>query len=319
MMKTLAICATLAFTSHLAYAQTYPAKPVRVVIPWPPGGSNDITGRIAAEKLSQVLGQPFVVENRGGGAGTIGSEVVAKSPPDGYTIMVHSAGHVANPHLYKKLPYDTLRDFVAIAPISTQIGMLVVHPSMPVKKPSELIALARSKPGQIVYGSSGLGSFAHIAMALFNATANTHMIHVAYKGGGPAAVAIGSGEVQVLLNTIASLRSQIEAKRVRPVAVSSSYRVGLYPTIPTIGESGVPGYEFTAWVGAFAPTGTPKPIIEKLNAEIQNILRVPEVAEKLKALALDPMFMTADQFTQRLRSDYDKYGKVIKVAGATAD
>src|SRR6476659_5145623 len=165
-------------------AQVYPAKTVRVVIPWPPGGSNDIVGRIVAQKLSEVLAQQFIVDNRGGAAGTIGADLVAKSPPDGYTFMIHSATHVANPHLYKKLPYDTLKDFVGIAPISAQIGILVVHPSMPVKSVKELVALAKARPGQVVYGSSGNGSFVHLTMALLNAMTNTHMVHVPYKGGG---------------------------------------------------------------------------------------------------------------------------------------
>jgi tripartite-type tricarboxylate transporter receptor subunit TctC len=305
--------------TQLACAQTYPAKPVRVVIAWPPGGSNDIVGRIVAQKLAEATGQQFLVENRGGRSGAIGSDVVAKSPPDGYTIMIHSSTHIANPHLHKKLPYDTLRDFVAIAPISALIGMLVVHPSMPVKTTKELIALAKSRPGQIVYGSAGTGAFPHLAMALLNATANTRMIHVAYKGGGPAAVAIGSGEAQAMIATIASVTSQIEAKQVRPVAVTSDRRVESFPKVPTIAESGVPGYEFTGWVGALAPAGTPQPIIDKLNADIQKIVRMPDVVAKLKAQGLDPMSMTANQFARRLRSDYDKYGKVIKLAGVTVD
>ena len=249
----------------------------------------------------------------------MGSEIVAKSLPDGYTIMIHSATHVANPYLYKKLPYDTLKDFVAIAPVSVLIGMLVVHPSMPVKTAKDLIALAKSRPGKIVYASSGIGTFPHLAMALLDASANTRTVHVAYKGGGPAATAIGSGEAHTMVATIASVRPQIEAKRVRPIAVTSNYRISLYPTIPTIAESGVPGYEFTAWVGVLAPAGIPKPIVEKLNAELQRILRAPEVGEKLRAEALEPMFMTEDQFAQRLHSDYKRYGKVIKAAGATVD
>ena len=320
-MRSYAICVALALAlaTGLACAQKYPLKPVRVVIPWPPAGSNDTVGRIVVQKLSDITGQQFLVENRGGGSGTMGSDVVAKSAADGYTIMIHSATHLANAHLYKKLPYDTLKDFVGIAPISAQIGMLVVHPSMPVKTVKDFIALARSKPGQIAYGSAGSGSFHHLAMALFNATTNTKMIHVAYKGGGPAAVGIGSGEVQATIATIANVTSQIEAKRVRPIAVTSDYRVGAFPNVPTFAESGVPGYEFTAWVGALSPTGTPKPILDKLNADIQKILRMPDVVEKLKTQALDPMFMTPEQFAQRLKSDYEKYGKVIKLAGVTGD
>ena len=315
-LSQLAVAAVLAAVSAFAAAQTYPAKPVRILIPWPPGGSNDIVGRIIAQKLSELEGQQFVIDNRGGAAGTIGSDLVAKSPPDGYTLMVHSATHVANPHLYKKLPYDTLKDFVGIAPISAQIGILVVHPSMPVKTVKDLIALAKAKPGQVVYGSSGNGSFVHLTMALLNAMTTTRMIHVPYKGGGPAAIAIASGEVQAMIATIGAVMTQIEQKRVRPIAVTSDYRVDAFPNVPTIAESGVPGYEFTAWIGMLAPAGTPKAIVDKLNADIQKILRMPDVAEKLKAQTLDPMSMTPEQFSQRLKSDYDKYEKVIKLSGA---
>ena len=318
-MRSYGFGVALALAAQMTCAQNYPTKTVRVVIPWPAAGTSDTAGRIVAPKLSEATGQPFAIENRGGGSGIIGAEVVAKSPPDGYTVMVHSATHIANAHLVKKLSYDTLKDFVAIAPISAQIGMLVVHPSMPVKTTKELIALAKLRPGQIVYGSAGFGSFHHLAMALLNASANTNMIHVAYKGGGPAGVAIGTGEVQAMIASIANVTAQIEAKRVRPIAVTSHRRVARFPAVPTIAETGVPGYEFTAWIGAFAPGGTPRPIVDRLNVEIQKILRLPDVVEKLNAQTLEPMFMTVDQFAQRIRSDYDKYGKVIKLTGAGVD
>ena len=317
--KCAALAAALAVLAGPAFAQQYPVKPVRVVIPWPPGGSNDIVGRIVAQKLGESSGQQFVIDNRGGAAGTIGSDVVAKSPPDGYTLMVHSATHVANPHLYAKLPYDTLKDFVGIAPISAQIGMLIVHPSLPVKSVKEFIALARSRPGQIVYSSSGNGSFVHLTMALFASMADIKMTHVPYKGGGPAAISIASGETQAQFGTIGAVMQQVANKRVRPLAVSSDYRVEAFPQVPTLAEAGVPGYEFTAWIGAFAPAGTPRPVVDKLNADIQKILKTPDVAEKLKSQTLDPMSMSPEQFAKRLESDYRKYEKVIKLAGAKID
>ncbi|MGZ8153694.1 MAG: Bug family tripartite tricarboxylate transporter substrate binding protein [Burkholderiales bacterium] len=302
-----------------AFAQAYPIKTVRVVIPWPPGGSNDIVGRLLMQKLTEMAGQQFVIDNRGGAAGTIGSDLVAKSAPDGYTIMVHSATHVANPHLYGKLPYDTLRDFTSIAPLSAQIGMLVVHPSLPVKSVKEFISLAKVRPGEIVYASSGNGSFVHLTMALFNVMSGTKMVHIPYKGGGPAAIAIASGETQAMIATIGSVMQQIHSKRVRPLAVTSDYRVQAFPDVPTIAESGVPGYEFTAWIGAFGPAGMPKPIVDKLNADIQKVLKMPDVGDKLKAQTLDPIFMTPEQFAKRVKSDYDKYEKVIKISGAKVD
>ena len=301
------------------YAQTYPAKPVRVVVPWPPGGSNDIVGRIVAQKLTETTGQQFIVDNRGGASGTIGSDLVAKSPPDGYTIMIHSATHVANPHLYGKLPYDTLKDFVGIAPISAQVGMLVIHPSLPVKTVKDLIALAKARPDQLTYASSGNGSFVHLAMALFNVMSGTKMVHVPYKGGGPAAVSITAGETQAMMATIGSVMQQVNAGRLRPLAVTSDQRAGMFPRVPTLSEAGVPGYEFTAWIGALAPAATPKAVVDKLNGEIHKVLRMPDVAEKLKSQTLDPMLMSPEQFAKRLRSDYDKYEKVIKVSGAKVD
>jgi tripartite-type tricarboxylate transporter receptor subunit TctC len=313
------LCALATLLPFAAAAQNYPVKPVRVVIPWPPGGSNDIVGRIVAQKLGEAMGQQFIIDNRGGAAGTIGADAVAKSAPDGYTLMIHSATHVANPHLYRKLPYDTLKDFVAIAPLSAQIGMLVVHPSMPVKATKDLIALARQRPGQIVYGSSGNGSFVHLTMALFNAMTKTEMVHVPYKGGGPAAVAIASGEVQSMIATIGAVQPQITSNRVRPIAVTSDYRVAMYPNVPTIAESGVPGYEFTAWIGLLGPAAVPRPIVDRLNTEVQKALKHADVAERLKSQTLDPMSMTPDQFAQRVRSDFEKYERVIKLAGARID
>jgi tripartite-type tricarboxylate transporter receptor subunit TctC len=313
------LVAALAVLAGPLAAQQYPAKPVRVVIPWPPGGSNDIVGRIVAQKLSDMNGQQFVIDNRGGAAGTIGADQVAKAPPDGYTLMVHSATHVANPHLYSKLPYDTLKDFVGIAPISAQVGMLIVHPSLPVKSVKEFIALAKANPGKIVYSSSGNGSFVHLTMALFASMAGIKMIHVPYKGGGPAAISISSGETQAQFGTIGAVMQQIVNKRVRPLAVSSDHRVEAFPQIPTLSEAGVPGSEFTAWIGAFGPAGMPKPIVDKLNGDIQKILKMPDVAEKLKSQTLDPMSMTPEQFAKRLESDYRKYEKVIKLTGAKID
>lgn len=317
----LAVASLLAFGASIAQAQStnYPVKPVRVVVPWPPGGSNDIVGRIIAQKLSEMLGQQFIVDNRGGAAGTIGSESVAKAAADGYTIMIHSATHVANPHLYGKLPYDTMKDFVGVAPLSVQIGMLIVHPALPVKSVKDLVALAKAKPGQVTYSSSGNGSFVHLTMAMFAAMTNIKMTHVPYKGGGPAAISIASGETQAQMGTIGAVTQQIKANRVRPIAVTSDYRVEMFPQVPTLAEAGVPGYEFTAWIGAFAPAATPKAIVDKLNGDINKILRTADVSEKLKSQTLDPMIMTPEQFARRLRSDYDKYEKVIKLTGAKID
>ena len=312
-LLALAVC-----LPHAAWAQAYPAKPVRVIIVFPPGGSNDVVGRIVFQKMSEQLGQQFVIENRGGAAGTIGSEVVANSAPDGYTIMVQSTTHVANAHLYKKLPYDVLNDFIGITPLAVQVGMLVVHPSLPVKNGKEFVALAKRRPGQINYASAGNGSYVHLSMALLASMMDLKMVHVPYKGGGPAGTALVAGETQAMLATIGSLYGHIKNGRVKPLGVSSEKRAAQFPDVPAIGEF-VPGYEFTAWVGSFAPKGVPRPIIDKLNAELKRALSDPGVASKLTAQTLDPFHLTPEQFAKRMKSDYDKYEKVVKISGATVD
>ncbi len=314
-----AIAATLlslVFASPAVIAQTYPAKPVRVVIPWPPGGSNDITGRIVMQKMTENVGQQFIIDNRGGAGGTIGADMVAKSPPDGYVIMVHSTAHITNGQLYKKLPYDTLKDFTGVTTLAKMVGVLVVHPSMPVKSVKELLAVAKARPDQVIYGSSGNGSFVHMAMALLNSMSNTKMVHVPYKGGGPASIAIASGEIQAMIPTISSILTQIQAKRVRPLAVTSDSRVKALPDVPSMAEAGVPGYEFTSWVGAFVPANTPRPIVDRLNAEFKKALEHPDVVRKLSDQTLDPLYMTPEQFAARLKSDFDKHDKLVKLTGA---
>ncbi len=291
---------------------------MRVIIAWPPGGANDIAGRIVAQKLTENTGQQFVVDNRGGASGIVGSEVVARSPADGYTVLVHSTTHVSNPHLFSKVPYDTMKDFVGVSPLGRQVGMLVVHPSLPVRTVKEFIDLGRKRPGEITYASSGSGSFVHLGMALLNSMTGTKMVHVPYKGGGPAAVAISSGEVQAMSATVGSVIPHISSKRLRQVAVTSEDRITQFPEVPAIAET-VKGYEFTAWVGMLAPANTPRAIVDRLNAEVQKALRDKGVAEKLGAQTLDPMFMTPDQFAARLRSDHDRYAKLIKETGARAD
>lgn len=319
LQATATALAVMSFAPLAAMAQAYPVKPVRVVIPWPPGGSNDIVGRLVMQKMSENLGQQFIIDNRGGAAGVIGADFVAKSAPDGYTIMVHSTTHVSNPHLYKKLPYDTMKDFSSVGPLARQVGILVVHPSLPVKTVKEFIDLGKKRPNEITYSSSGNGSFVHLGMALMNSMSGTKMVHVPYKGGGPAAVAIASGEVQAMMATVGSVIPHINSKRLRPVAVTSDERITQYPQVQTIAEGGVKGYEFTAWIGALAPANVPKPVIDKLNAELQKALKDKAVAEKLSSQTLDPMFMTPEQFAVRLKSDYDKYAKVIKETGAKVD
>jgi tripartite-type tricarboxylate transporter receptor subunit TctC len=301
-----------------AWAQAYPSKPVRVVIVFPPGGATDIVGRITFQKVGEQVGQQFVIDNRTGAGGTIGAAYVAKSPPDGYTVMVYSATLIANAHLYKKLPYDALKDFIGLTPVARLVGMLSVHPSMPVRTTKELIALAKARPGEISYGTAGVGAFQHLSTSLLANMADIKMIHVPYKGGGPASIAAAGGEVQVLLTPISEVLPHLQLKRLRPIAVSSAKRTTQYPQIPTIGET-VKGYEFISWMGTFVPAGTPRAIVDKLNAEIKKAVADPSVASNLSSQTLDPMYMTPEEFAKLLRAEYDKYGQVVKISGARFD
>ena len=310
-----AVLGLVAFACGAAWGQAYPSKPVRVVIVFPPAGATDIVGRVVFQKMGDLLNQQFVIDNRAGAGGTIGAAYVAKSPPDGYTIMVYSATLVANAHLYKKLPYDSLKDFIGLTPVARLVGMLVVHPSMPVRSVKELIALAKARPGEISYSSAGIGAFQHLATSLLANMANVDMVHVPYKGGGPAAVAVAGGEIQMFLTPISEVLPHVQSGRVRPIAVSSEKRVAQYPDLPAIAET-VKGYEFISWMGTFVPAGTPKPIVDKLNAELKRAVADPAVASNLNSQSLDPMYQTPEEFARMLKSEYDKYEHIVKVSGA---
>jgi tripartite-type tricarboxylate transporter receptor subunit TctC len=311
-------CAAL-LAAGTAAAQSYPSKAVRVVIPWPPGGSNDVVGRVVMQKVGELLGQQFVIDNRAGASGVLGSDIVAKSPPDGYTLMVHSTTHLGNAHLYKKLQYDTLKDFAPVGLLAAQPGALVVHPSLPVKSVKEFVALARARPGQINYSSSGNGSAPHLSMALFESMSGIKLVHIPYKGGAPQVTALVSGETQASLGTISTVVAQVKAGRLRALGVSSAQRSGTMPDVPTIAESGVPGYEMNPWIAVFAPAGTPREIVVRLNTEINKALKTPEVSKNLSSQALDPWFGTPEEFAARIKTDYEKYGKLIQLTGAKID
>ncbi len=320
-MLPLALCASAALlgVALQAAAQSYPTKAVRVVIPWPPGGSNDVVGRIVLQKMSESLGQQFVVDNRPGAAGSIGSDVVAKAAPDGYTLMVHSTTHLGNGHLYKNLPYDTMKDFTGVGMMSEQPGVLTVHPSLPVKTTKEFLALAKSRPGQILYSSSGNGSAPHLQMALLTSMANLKLVHVPYKGGAPQVTALLAGETQASFATIGTVVTHIRAGKLRPLGVGSAKPAKALPGVPTISESGVPGYEMSPWIAMFAPAGTPKVLIGKLNAEVNKALSLPDIEKKLENQGLAPWTSTPDEMNARLKSDYEKYGRLIKLTGAKVD
>jgi tripartite-type tricarboxylate transporter receptor subunit TctC len=311
---TLIATALFAATVH---AQNWPAKTVRVVTPWPAGGLTDIAGRIVFQKISENLGQQFVVDNRGGATGTIGAEIVARAPADGYTLMVNSMTHLGNPYIYKKLPYDTIADFAPVGIMVAQTGLLVVHPSLPVKTVKELVALARAKPEQILYSSTGSGGFADLSIVLLTSMTNTKMTQVNYKGGGPAATALLAGETQVLVSSPAAATQQLAAKRIRLLGVTSDTRLTAFPDAPTIAEAGVPGYEYRGWVGVFAPAGTPKPIIDRLNGEIKKAIDSPDLKKRLEDF--EPWTMSTQEMTARIKSDYEKYGRLMKLIGSKLD
>jgi len=303
----------------VAWSQPYPAKPVRVIVPFPPAGANDIVARIVFPKLSEQMGQSFIIDNRAGAGGTIGSAVVAQSKPDGYTLLIQTAAsHVSNPHLYNKLPYDALRDFVGISPLAKVVTVLTVHPSLPARSVKEFIALAKQRPKAILHGHSGYGSFTHFNGVLFESRTGIRMTHVPFKGGGPAVIALVSGETQCQVAAIGELIAHIKSNRVRALGVSSLERVPQLPDVPLIADT-VPGYESWTWVSAFAPAGTPRAIIDRLNAEIGKAMNDPEVAARLSAQTLEPAHRPPEELTQRLKADSEMIGKLFREFGVKLD
>jgi tripartite-type tricarboxylate transporter receptor subunit TctC len=302
-----------------AHAQNYPGKPVKVIVPWPAAGSIDSAARITSQRVATLLGGNFVVDNRAGAAGTIGADLVAKAPADGYTLMVHSATHVANATTYSKLPYRTLEDFTPIAFLSAQPAVLVAHPSLPVKTVKDFIALAKTRPGQINYASSGNGSSPHLAMALFTTSANINIVHVPYRGGPPAFTSLLSGETQASIATLPNALPHVNAGRVRALGVTTAKRVQSAPTIPTIAESGLPGYEMNPWIALFGPAGLKRDVVERLSGAVNKALAEPEVARTMVTQGLEPWSGTPEQLASRMRVDLDKFAKLIKSIGVTND
>lgn len=302
----------LLFAAGTAWPQAYPVKPVRVIVPFPPAGANDIVARVTFPRVSEQMGQSFIIENRAGAGGTIGTTVVAQSKPDGYTLLVQSiASHVSNAHLYRKLPYDALRDFTGVSPVARLVSVLTVHPSLPVYSVKEFIALAKKRPKEILHSHSGVGSFTHLNGVMFDSRAGISMLHVPFKGGGPAVIALVSGETQAQVAAISELISHIKSKRVRALGVTAAQRVEQLPDVPTIADT-IPGYESSTWVSIFAPAGMPRAIVDRLNAEIGKAVNDSEVTARLNAQTLDPAHRPADELNQRLRVDYEMIGKLLR-------
>jgi len=312
--------ALVAIAATCASAQNYPNKPIRLVVPFPAAGTTDILARDVGQRLTQVLGQSVVVDNRAGAAGNIGSDIVAKSAPDGYTLLMCTVStHAINPGLYSKLPYDHVKDFAPVILVARVPNVLEVNPGVPVNSVADLIKLAKEKPGQINFASSGSGTSIHLSGELFKTMAGVDMVHVPYKGSAPAVTDLVGGQVQVMFDNLPSSLAQIKAGKLRAVAVTSAQRAPALPNVPTIAESGLPGFEATSWFGVLAPAGTPPEIIRRLNAEIDKWLQSPEGKEKLLAQGAVPAGGSPDEFAVYIRSETDKWAKVIKASGAKVD
>jgi tripartite-type tricarboxylate transporter receptor subunit TctC len=317
-MKRLGFLGVLLLFALQAAAQSYPVKPVRMIVPYPPGGGNDTLGRLFAAKLSERLGQPFVVENRPGAGTMIGTEAAAKSPPDGYTILLSSiATHALSPNLYARVPYDPVKDFAPITLLGIAPTVLVVPADLPAKTLQELINLAKKQ--QLAYASGGNGTPPHINAEVFKSVAGIDLLHVAYKGGGPALVDLMAGRVQAMLDTAASAMPHVRSGKLRALAISAPRRSPELPDLPTFAEAGLPQYDTNAWYSMHAPAGTPPDIVRRLNAELVAILKDPEILARFKQLATDPVGNSPEEFAAFVRAELDKYARIIKAAGIKLD
>ena len=302
------------------FAQQYPTKPIRIVVPFPPGGFSDLFARIIGTEMNKTWGQQVVVDNRTGAGGVIGSEIVAKAPPDGYTLVMGTIGtHAINATLFSKLSYDPIKDFAPVAFVVEAEGLLVVHPSLPVKTTKELIALAKQKPGELTYASAGAGTTSHLAGELFKTMAKVNILHIPYKGNAPAITEMLAGQTSMLFATLPTVLPQVQANRLRPIAVLGSRRSPALPNIPTIAESALKGFEVTNWTGILAPAGTPATVVNRLNAESNRVMQLPEVQARLPKEGLRHVAMTPQQFSDFVKSEKDKWGPIVKATGAKAD
>ncbi len=306
--------------TQVAYSQTWPTKPLRMVVPFAPGGAVDVTGRVIAQALSTRLGQQVVVENRGGAGGNIGVELVARSPADGYTIVMATAGQISiNPHMYARLPFDPVKDLAPISQAGMAINALCIHPSLPVRSVKEFIAFAKARPNKLNFASGGIGASDHMATELFMSMTGVKLVHVPYKGGGPAMVDLLGGNVDLGFSTVATAIGPVKAGRLRALGVTSAQRFELLPDVPTIAEAGVPGYESVAWYGLFAPAGTSTEIVKKLNTETVAVLQTPDARRRLTDAGVLPTSSSPESFAAYIATETARWGKLIRANGIKAE
>ncbi len=297
-----------------AQAQAYPTKPIRMIVPFAAGGGSDITARLLADSIGPILRQPIVIDNRGGAGSVLGTDIATKALPDGYTIMLGNISMAFNAALYKKLPYDALRDLAPVSLATDQPSIIITHPSVPAKTFQEFIALARAQPGKLTYASAGLGAGTHLAMEMLALSQNLSMVHVPYKGTGPALTAMLGNEVSFFLSTFASALPHVKANRLRGIAVTSLKRAPTLPEVPTVAESGVPGFRYSTWYGVLAPAATPKPVIDKLNETIVGVLKTAEMQQRYASQGMDTMPTSPAEFARFFREETQKWGKVVRDA-----
>ncbi len=306
--------------STVCAAQSYPSKPIRLIVPFAPGGGVDLIGRIIAQKLQEAWGQPVIVDNRGGGGGNIGTDMVAKSPPDGYTLLMGYVGNLAiNPFLFRKLPYDPVKDFSPISLAATAPNLLVAHPSVPANTVKDLVTLAKMKPGSLSYASAGNGTVGHMVAELFKSVTGIGIVHIPYKGNGPAVTDLLGGQVQLMFAAPGAVIPFVEVKKLKALAVASNQRLPELSDTPTFAEAGYPGVEASGWYGVLTSTGTPRNIISALNKEIVRIMQLPDVKERLTVHGYKAVTSSPEEFAQLIKSDLIKWQKVVKASGAKVD
>jgi len=314
--RLIAACAAMtAVSPAVIAAETWPARPIRMLIPFPPGGSNDIIGRMMGLHLGERLGKPVVIDNRAGAGGNLGIDIAAKSEPDGYTMLIISAAYAFAPSMYQKLPYDQVKSFIPVAKIGNGPNVLSVFPGLPVKTTKDLVAMAKAKPGQLNFASSGVGSSVHLASELFKSMAAIDIVHIPFKGGFPAMVDVMSGNSQIVIGTVVQALPQIKSGKLRALGVATKKRVAALPDIPTIDESGVPGYEAANWWGLMFPAGTSRAIVDRIDKELISILQLPDVTKRFAADGAEPDHMSGPEFAKYIANETAKWTRVVKQAG----